>query len=158
MKRDSIVAICEIVSAIAVVISLIYLALQVRDQNIEARIASAHQVVEGYRTSISWLREPEMAAIFIDGIENYDGLDAKQRLQFDMYLTNAMRAFETGYLHWKADRLDAETWRAAMAPMQDVIATDTFKKFWARRKHHFREDWAAYIDQLQPGNGALWEE
>lgn len=158
MNWDAIGAIGEIIGAAAVVASLVYLAVQIRSQNREARMASVHQVVEGYRTSISWLKDPSMASVFIDAMENYDALTAKDRLQFDMYVTNTMRAFEEAYVQWKAKRLDDDTWEAAMAPVKDVVATETFEKFWARRKHHFRKDWAEYIDKLERGNGSLWAE
>jgi hypothetical protein len=156
MNWEALGAIGEIIGAAAVVASLVYLAIQIRSQNRESRLASTHQVIEGYRTSIAWLKDPDMASIFIDAIEDYDGLSVKQRLQFDMYLTNAFRSLEEAYLQYQSGRLDPEAWRAAMAPLRDTIATETFGKFWARRKHHFREDWASYVESLEPGNGDLW--
>lgn len=64
MNWDAVGAVGEIVGALAVVVSLVYLACQIRIQNRESRAASAHQVIEGYRSSISALHEPEMADIW----------------------------------------------------------------------------------------------
>lgn len=108
MNWDAIGAIGEIIGATAVVVSLFYLATQIRVQNRESRIASIHQVVEGYRTSIAWLSDPQ-------------------------------------------------TWDAAIAPARDLFGTDTFAKFWLRRKHHFRKDFANYVEGLEPGSSSLWE-
>ena len=61
MNWDAIGAIGEIVGASAVVISLVYLASQIRIQNRESRAASVHLVIDGNRASIAALHEPEMA-------------------------------------------------------------------------------------------------
>lgn len=97
MNWDAIGAIGEIIGALAVVISLAYLASQIRIQNRESRAASVHQVIEGYRSSIAALHDPEMADIWISGMEDFDSLAPSQRLRFVIYLTVALRSFEDAY-------------------------------------------------------------
>lgn len=151
MNWDAIGAIGEFVGAIAVVASLVYLALQIRTQNRESRIASVHQVIEGYRSSISAVHEPEMAEIILAAIDDFDGLTPPKRLRFNVYLTSTFRAFEDAYFQRLEDRLDAETWEALLAPLVDFKSTDGFQKFWANRRHHFRKDFADYVDSLESG-------
>ncbi len=61
MNWDAIGAIGEILGALAVFSSLVYLASQIRAQNRESRVASVHEVTEAYRNTISVLQQPEMA-------------------------------------------------------------------------------------------------
>jgi len=151
MNWEAIGAIGEIVGASAVVVSLVYLASQIRIQNRESRAASVHQVIEGYRSSISALHEPEMADVWISAIADFEGLDPSQRLRFVIYLTVALRSFEDAYYQWREGRLEADIWRALLTPLIDVKSTSAFEHFWELRRHHFREEFADYVDNLDGG-------
>jgi hypothetical protein len=148
---DAVGAVGEIVGALAVVISLVYLASQIRIQNRESRAASVHQVIEGYRSSISALHEPGMADIWVLAIEDFDRLETPQRLRFLIYLTVALRSFEDGYFQWREGRLESDIWHALLMPVIDVKATRAFERFWELRRHHFRSEFADYLDTLDPG-------
>lgn len=151
MNWDAIGAIGEIVGASAVVMSLVYLASQIRIQNRESRAASVHQVIEGYRSSIAALHEPEMAEVWVRAISDYDSLSESQRLRFVVYLTVALRSFEDAYFQWREGRLEAEIWQGLIAPLVDVKSTSAFERFWKIRRHHFRTDFADYLDTLEAG-------
>lgn len=151
MNWDAIGAIGEILGALAVVISLVYLASQIRIQNRESRAASVHQVIEGYRSSIAALHEPEMADIWVLAMSDFDSLTPSQRLRFVIYLTSALRSFEDAYFQWCEGRLEADIWRGLITPLVDVKSTPSFDRFWKMRRHHFREEFADYIDNLEAG-------
>ncbi|MCJ7451002.1 MAG: hypothetical protein MUO39_00800 [Steroidobacteraceae bacterium] len=51
MNWAAIGAIGEIVGAMAVVVSLVYLAIQIREQNKESRLAAMHEIAVAYRES-----------------------------------------------------------------------------------------------------------
>jgi len=51
-------AIGEIVGALAVVISLLYLAAQIRTQNLESRIAAVHEINQSMINLVSQLQDP----------------------------------------------------------------------------------------------------
>ena len=152
---EAIGAIGEIVGALAVVVSLAYLASQIRTQNRESRAASVHQVIEGYRSSIAVLHEPEMAEIWLSAMEDFDSLAPSHRLRFVIYLTVALRSFEDAYFQFREGRLEAETWRALLAPLVDVKSTRSFNRFWELRRHHFRSDFADYVDNLEAGEYSI---
>jgi len=148
MNWDAAGAVGEIVGALAVVVSLVYLASQIRIQNRESRAASVHQVIEGYRSSIAALHEPEMADIWVAAMADFDSLTPSQRLRFIIYLTVALRSFEDAYFQWREGRLEGEIWQSLLAPLIDVKSTASFDRFWALRRHHFRDEFADYIDDL----------
>ena len=151
MNWDAIAAIGEIVGASAVVISLVYLASQIRSQNRESRAASVHQVIDGYRSSIAALLEPEMAELWVLAISDYGSLTESQRLRFVVYLTGALRSFEDAYFQWREGRLEAEIWHGLITPLIDLKSTSAFERFWEIRRHHFRPDFADYLDTLEDG-------
>jgi hypothetical protein len=148
---DAVGAIGEIFGAAAVVVSLLYLASQIRTQNREARAASVHQVLHEYSTAISRLHEPEMADIWVAAIEDFESLGPSQRLRFVIYLMVAVRSFEGAYFQWREGRLEDDVWRALLPSLLDVKSTEAFARFWELRRHQFRNEFAEYIDSLDEG-------
>lgn len=144
-------AIGEIIGAAAVVLSLIYLASQIRTQNRETRAASVHQVLHEYSAAISRLQEPEMADIWVAAIEDLDSLSESQRLRFVVYLMVAVRSFEDAYFQWREGRLEENIWRPLLTSLLDVKSTEAFTRFWELRRHQFRPEFAEYIDSLEAG-------
>jgi hypothetical protein len=144
-------AIGEIVGAAAVVVSLVYLASQIRTQNREARAASVHQVMHEYSHSISRLHEPAMADLWVAAIEDFDSLSSSERLRFVVYLTAAVRSFEDAYFQWCEGRLEDDVWGALLTSLTDVKSTNAFARFWELRRHQFRSEFADYIDSLEAG-------
>lgn len=144
-------AIGEIIGAGAVVVSLVYLASQIRTQNREARAASVHQVMHEYSEAISRLHEPEMADIWVRAHEDFDSLSPPQRLRFVIYLMVAIRSFEDAYFQWREGRLEEDVWRSLLAPLRDVKSTEAFARFWELRRHQVRPEFADYLDSLEDG-------
>jgi len=152
MNWDAIGAIGEIVGAMAVVVSLAYLATQIRNQNREARAATIQQVLQNNADTISQLQDPELAAIWISGIDNLESLTEVERLRFVIYLTSGMRSFENAYFQWQNGRLDDETWITLTAVIRDIKSTNGFTQFLNLRRHHFRGEFVSFLEDLEPGD------
>lgn len=152
MSWEAAGAIGEIIGAAAVVVSLIYLATQIRTQNREARAASVHQVLHEYSEAISRLHEPEMAEIWVRAHEDFASLSPSQRLRFVIYLTVGVRSFEDAYFQWREDRLADDIWRSLLVPLCDLKSTEAFARFWELRRHQFRPEFADYLEGLDDGD------
>ena len=74
MNWDITSTIAEIVGAFAIVISLIYLAIQVRAQNGEARIAAMHDISVGYRDTLANFADEQTAILFDKAMQDYESL------------------------------------------------------------------------------------
>lgn len=152
MNWDAIGAVGEIVGALAVVASLAYLAIQIRNQNIEAKAATMQQVLESNAAAISQLQDPELAAIWLKGIDDFHSLPDVERLRFVIYLASTMRSFENAYFQMKVNRLEEETWDTLLAVVKDVASTAGFQEFMKVRKHHFRPEFVEYLENLEVGD------
>ena len=152
MNWDAAGAIGEIVGAIAVVISLVYLALQIRNQNRETKAATVQQVLQTNANTISQLQDPELAQIWITGLNDLDNLSDVERLRFVIYITTILRSYENAYFQWRSGRLEDDTWHALMAVVRDVKSTPMYSQILDVRRHHFREEFLKYMDELEVGD------
>ncbi|MEC7418977.1 MAG: hypothetical protein VX659_02865, partial [Pseudomonadota bacterium] len=82
MNWDAAGAIGEIVGALAVVMSLIYLASQIRIQNREAKISSVHDITEAFRLAITSFQDEQRAIVYTKALRDFDNLTEAERLQF----------------------------------------------------------------------------
>ena len=152
MNWDAVGAIGEIIGAFAVVISLIYLAVQIRNQNLESRAATVQQVLQNNAATISQLQDPELAQIWITGLEDIGSLSDVERLRFVIYITTVLRGYENSYFQWRSGRLDDETWFTLMAVVRDVKSTAMYSQILEIRRHHFRPEFMKYVDELEVGD------
>ena len=95
MNWDAISAIAEVTGTIGVIISLIYLGLQIRSQTVEARITGLDNAV-GELNNIyeSLAGDEKFAALFLKALQDFDGFSDVERVQFSAHLSRFMRGAE----------------------------------------------------------------
>jgi len=99
-------AIAEIVSAVAVVASLIYLAVQIR-QNTHGltmslrstELAAFERNVEaGNRVREIFILNPDVSELYARGLKSYADLDGNDKMRFGMVLSNVFSALQGAYV------------------------------------------------------------
>ena len=76
MNWEAVGAIGELAGALGVIVSLLYLAVQIKRQNVASRFAAVHEVVDQTNAFFgAAARNKEIAAIWVKGIENFGALD-----------------------------------------------------------------------------------
>ena len=80
MNWEAISAIGEIVGALAVVITLVYLAIQIREQNRESRAAAIDSLSQLWGGLMSDLSASEtLSDIYLRGLADFDGLSPSEK-------------------------------------------------------------------------------
>ena len=148
MNWDAIGAVGEILGAMAVFLSLVYLASQIRAQNREYSIASVHEITEAFRQSLEVLTVPEMAQIYVKGVSSIDGLSDWERMSFIAVVQRFLRVYEEAYYQHSEQRLDDGNWIAMDAQYGDAISSTGFQQVWQLRKAYYRQEFRDYVDSL----------
>ena len=148
MNWDAIGAVGEILGAMAVFLSLVYLASQIRAQNRESRISSVHEITEAFRQSLEVLSAPEMAQIYVKGVINIDELSDWERISFIAMVQGFLRVWEEAYYQHSEQRLDDGNWGAMDTQFGDAISSTGFQQVWLLRKAYYRKEFRDYVDSL----------
>ena len=152
MNWEAIGAIGEIVGAAAVVISLVYLALQIRTQNRETRVASAHEIFEAFRSIALPFQNPDHAALISKSWnDGYNNLSEPERLQVLSIIIPMLRVWEEAYYQHRSVRLEESIWSSISAQFIDMMAVSTMQDVWALRRHIFSEEFQRYVDSINIG-------
>ena len=99
-------ALAEIVGAIAVVASLVYLAVQIRQNTRELSMslksmelaAFERNVESGNRIRELFILYPDVSELYTRGLKSYTDMDETDRLRFGLVLSNVFSALQGGYI------------------------------------------------------------
>src|SRR2546423_14560209 len=112
MNWEMISAIGQMLGAIGVIISIIYLAAQSRNQNKESQRAAMNVLTTHWSDLNRTLVEnPEMAVLWLRALRSFDDLDAKSKLRFGAHLGRFLRFADSLYLNVLDGTLDKRLWR-----------------------------------------------
>jgi len=149
MNWDAARAIGEILGAVAVVISLAYLAIQIRAQNTESKLASVHEISEGYRNLVAEMINPSLAKVWVKFLSGYDELNDEEKMQVIAFGLVTFKLFEEAYYQFKAARLDSYIWEGMVAQLSNILGSDGISTVWKSRKYQLSSEFVQYIDQLK---------
>ncbi len=115
-------AIGELVGGVAVIGSLIYLALQVRGGAQEQRASSMREAAREMGAVVQAVGETEeRAGIWLKGMLEFEAMDALERLRFSVMLGHFFRLLEQLYYQSRDGNVESESWRGFVRQMHDIV-------------------------------------
>ena len=149
LKLSECAQIAEIVSAFAIVLSLIFVGFQLQDNAKATRSATANATV----ASISgWYlangQNKQASALFLHGIENPDALSREQWFQFVYNMHAVLLNFQNSYYLGDEGTLDFEIRDSLTAAIVAVKDQPGFRRYWEQRRAIFFPEFQNYVDTL----------
>jgi hypothetical protein len=142
-------AVAEIVGAIAVVISLIYLALQIRAQTNLSRLAAQHEVSKGIREASLLFATEDISGLFARGNNDFDSMPEAELVRLIVAITNLFRVWEEAFSEARDGHLEAANWDALSGDYSQLMGTSSFRRVWDLRKQNYHPEFQTYVDSLQ---------
>ena len=152
-------AIAEVVAAIAVVVSLIYLAIQVKGNTSQVeRAAQANRtqnwqaVVENYNVWRQMVLMPGHDEIWIRGINDLSDLSREERVKFNKMAGSVVWS---GWFMYQIQRNEGLMADANANVFRDLYRHPGLRE-WVdyHRKHQFFDDFGAFLDQVRESVGS----
>lgn len=159
MNWEAISAIGEIVGAIAVVVTLIYLAIQVRDSTRVAKAATRQSIAEMTMASSSDIvNNQDLAEMFVRDLEGEQLQTAeKVRLYARSYV--GMRNWENIHYQFLAGMLSADEWQGFRQNLKAILEWKSMRTYWANESHYysaaFQKEIASIQKELATGSDEL---
>jgi hypothetical protein len=139
----------EFVGGTFVVVSLVYLALQVRQNTRGLRTENYARALDRISALQSRLsQEAEFTALFSRGVLDVAALSPRERIQFTWALYEAFGSFEFMFHQARDGALPAEVWERWSATVAWWLSFAGTRAWWAARPAPFSASFAAYVDAL----------
>jgi hypothetical protein len=149
MNWEAVSAIGQIVGAVGVIISVIYLALQVRSNARQTRLASMRSMSDAFNQWLQSLAEnAEFGDLYYRGMRDFASIQGADLPRFSALMDHLFRIYEDMYYQKIEGHLDPRVWRGFEAPMRDIIAYPGAQAWWRTRSHWFSREFAEFIDGL----------
>jgi hypothetical protein len=152
-QLEALANIGQIVGAIAVVVSLVYLAVQVRQSTQAQRTENFSRALDRVASMQSRLsQDSETSVIFSKGIAQPSKLTPKERMQFTWAMYELFGAFEFMFLASKADAIPEEVWRRWASAVAWWLTFPGAQIWWQVRPIPFTDSFTSYIESLLENN------
>lgn len=139
----------ELVGGIAVVASLIYLALQIRQNTRTVRSATLHHNTDLWTSIFFRLAEPEFARAYVGGMSGQPDIRPFHFTQFFFICRAMFLAFENQYYQMRQGVLDAETYAGYERSIAtQFVAFRGFRAWWQQSRSVFSPAFVEHIDLL----------
>lgn len=136
-------------SAIAVVASLIFLALQIRQNTRAIRANSHHAVTDSFNTfNVLLAGDPKTARRWRIGMEGLDRLNDDERTAFGFMALGYMRIFETLHYQFITGVLEPKLFEAELNTLKWSVTNPGIVTWWVSNPISLSAEFRAFIDGL----------
>ena len=120
----------DFVGGIGVVITLAYLAVQVRQNTRALRTSSRQDVVESYRAINRLLLDPVVARTFSEGLSSFPNLSFAERSTFAALMNEHTLFFQGAFALYESGQLEDETYHAYREWIATIMAAPGGAAWW----------------------------
>src|SRR5215471_4498813 len=122
MNWGMLTAIGQLATVFIGVPSVIYFAIQLREQNRERRQAAVNALIVQWGDLTKALHENgEFTTIYLRGVQSFHDLDAVSKLRFSAFQNRFFKNFEGMYYSRREGILSADSWEEIDRTMSDFL-------------------------------------
>ena len=149
MKLSEAASWAEIISAVGLVISLIYVGIQVTDNTSAIRSETASNASTEF---INWYThvsgDPVLMDIWLTGVTDPESLDEKEPLRFVFLVHIIMLQFQNNFYLVEEGTLDEKMLSAINTTLATIRGTPGFAMYWSLRQDLFFPEYQSFVEQL----------
>lgn len=141
--------IAEIVASVAVVASLIYVGLGVRQNTAATQMSAGQALANSMNEYVGLINSSSnLADILHRGANGLSSLKDSEVIQFGAFLDQSFINFETFYFQWKAGVLDARLWTIYNHAISDFMVQAGQQQWWGTKRHWYDPEFQEYVDRV----------
>jgi hypothetical protein len=148
MNWDAITGSAEVLGALAVLITLFYLARQIRQNTEEIRSANYHSVTDSFNElNLTIAGNPDLARVFRLGNEAYEKLSQDEQYQYGFLIHSVFRIMDVIKFQSQHGTNDITLWEFEKKTIDMVLAGPGARKWWRERPYNFSQDFVTYVEK-----------
>ena len=141
-------AISEMVGAIAIIVSLIYVGVQLRQSTQATRVMTSQAFIESYSGCIGQItRHPAFWDVYWRGLSGLSNLQGGELAAFGAWTGHVLRSWESFYFQWKAGAFEDQIWFGWVRQYRDLFGYPGIQEGWTIRRHHFSDEFRAFVER-----------
>ena len=149
LKLKDFASIAEIISAIAIFISLIYVGIQVNDSTRAVRSATANELAASLSALYAEVGiDPKASQVLLDGFVNPKLLSREEKTQFVYMVHGLFLQYQAAYYLSQEGTLDEELRESVTNTILGLRDLPGLLFYWGQRRDLFKPSFREHVDSL----------
>ncbi|MGR8949144.1 MAG: hypothetical protein ACU84Q_13935 [Gammaproteobacteria bacterium] len=149
MNWEAVGATAEMLGATGVIVTLVYLAVQVRQNTAALQSTSEADLAKSYAHWHSMpATDPELGRCFDLGSSGQHMTDEELR-RFRWYVATFFYLCEAAYCHYARGQISQETWDANVHSLLRLLANDLTREWWDSRVSQFSPGFRNFLNDAR---------
>jgi hypothetical protein len=147
MNWDAVGAIGEVIGAIAVIATLLYLAIQIRQNTKAIRSTTLTAITEHKHFELRW--SSDIATAWRKSLTDPSSLTPDESWQMAEWMTSSIVARQNEFFQHKHGLIDDDTWEASEKIISLALSGDWARNWWNEfGPNAFTEDFVAVVEDI----------
>ncbi len=148
MPLDQLANIAEIGAAALLIVSLIYVGIQIKQNTKATEISTSHAFIDTFsETVLEICRRKEFTDIYWRGLSGLSNLQGSEVAAFGAWTISTFRTWESFYYQWQEGVFDDRLWAGYKIQFCDLFGYPGIQEFWTLRRHQFNEGFREFVEQ-----------
>jgi hypothetical protein len=148
MNWEEIGAVGELVGSLAVVLTLAYLAFQIKQSGKAAISVSTNQS----RTAVTDIMgaitsSTDAVKTYTAGLHERESLELHERVRFDLIIFQQLRVLETIFLEYQEGLVPKEVFEGQWRGEQSILRTKGGRESWMKQKTFVAREFLEWVDE-----------
>ena len=146
----------EIVGAVAVLLGLVFVGLELRQNSELLRITATQTLAAEYSDALEVLvYEGEAACVYALGVNGLHNLNDVQRLRFFAHMFLILRSAEQLHFYSLEGMVENRVWRGFERQLQEVLNLPGIKEYWDVRSSWYSDAFQEYVARVMESGAAV---
>ena len=149
MSLDALGNLGELIAALATIVTLAYLALQIKQSNRSHQLVAVTQL---HDSSQEWLGQLVQDGVALDaylvGLNAPETLSREQRARFNLMVLQCLRGGEAGWIQSEWGLVDSEYWSGFREIIKHVVGSEGGRKAFDQNRHFLNPKFADEVDRI----------
>jgi len=158
MNWDAIGAIGEIVGAVAVFITLVYLSLQIRQNAIQARVSTATSQRDMILHAYDPIFQGNNAVVFYNGLIDQQSLSIEEKILWAALMHRILGVCEISLYQRSHGALEPELLKKHMRELERILRSPGGSDFWKVEAPNYGVEFQTYVNSMLATTSAFPDE
>lgn len=149
MSLELLGVIAEIIGAIAIIVTLVYLSIQVKDSARASRSAAVTDATTAMQAFYQELgSNPATSKLFLDGLTKPETMTQETQFQYLMMMHSCFLGFQRSFFLAREGTLDVALRDSIGTAMHAVNQLPGMHLYWRQRKAYFQPEFVEWVEDL----------
>lgn len=149
MNWDAIGSVADVVAALGVIITLLYLAIQIREQTRESRLSATRELARDWTEGLrAFYDNEDTFELYQRAIVDYESLSGGDRIKAYMMFSSSLRAIELQYFHVTVGKLEPSMFVSTEFRIRQLSAMPGVRYWWANNKEQYNTKFIEYVESI----------